>query len=332
MTHIALREDSASALQPARQALDAPRADMRFIPGRLFRMGSDRHYPEEAPAHRVFVDDFWIDRTPVTNRQFRQFIAGTGHVTCAEIPPDPAEYPDALPSMLKAGSLVFTPRADIVDLRDCRQWWTFTFGANWREPYGPGSSMEGMDDHPVVHVAYSDALAYAHWARKELPTEAEWELAARGGLEAAEFAWGDELTPNDCWMANTWQGVFPKENLAEDGYERTSPVLAFPPNAYGVYDMIGNVWEWTCDWFRAQHSPDAAKPCCIPRNPRGGTLQASYDPDQPAVRIPRKVLKGGSFLCAPSYCRRYRPAARHAQPIDTSTCHVGFRCVVRQGR
>jgi formylglycine-generating enzyme required for sulfatase activity len=202
-------------------------------------------------------------------------------------------------------------------------------GAYWRAPYGPGSSIEGLDDHPVVHIAYVDAVAYARWAGKELPTEAEWEFAARGGLEGAEFAWGDELAPNGRRMANTWQGVFPRENLAEDGYERTSPVTAFPPNAYGLYDMIGNVWEWTSDWFTAAHTSDPAKACCTPRNPRGGRQQDSYDPCQADVKIPRKTIKGGSFLCAPNYCRRYRPAARHAQPIDTSTCHVGFRCVVR---
>lgn len=310
---------------------DAQRAGMCRIAGGTFRMGSDHHYPEEAPAHRVRVDDFWIDRTPVTNRQFREFTASTGYVTYAQIPPDPKEYPGALPHMLRAGSLVFTPPAHPVDLRDWQRWWTFMAGANWRELYGPGSSIEGLDDHPVVHIAYVDAVAYARWTGKELPTEAEWELAARGGLDGAEFAWGDEIAPGNRCMANTWQGAFPRENLAEDGYERTSPVTAFPPNFYGVYDMIGNVWEWTSDWFTAKHSPDAPKACCVPRNPRGGQVNGSYDPCQPEIKIPRKVLKGGSFLCAPNYCRRYRPAARHAQPIDTSTCHVGFRCVVRSG-
>jgi formylglycine-generating enzyme required for sulfatase activity len=301
---------------------------MLFIAGGSFRMGSDRHYPEEAPAHRVNVDGFWIDSTPVTNRQFREFVAATGHVTYAEIPPDPKDYPNALPHMLKAGSLVFTPPQHTVDLRNWGAWWTFTFGANWREPYGPGSSIEGLDDHPVVHVAYVDVVAYARWAGKELPTEAEWEFAARGGLDEAEFAWGDDMNPDGRWMANTWQGGFPQENLADDGYERTSPVTHFPANGYGLHDMIGNVWEWTSDWYSAAHKANAAKACCIPRNPRGARMQESYDSCYPEVRIPRKVLKGGSFLCAPNYCRRYRPAARHAQPIDTSTCHVGFRCVV----
>lgn len=303
---------------------------MAWIPGGTFRMGSDRHYPEEAPVHRVRVAGFWIDRAPVTNREFRKFVNATGHVTFAEIKPKAEDYPGALPHMLKAGSLVFTPPPHPVDTRDWSLWWEFKFGANWRRPYGPRSSISGLDDHPVVHVAYCDAEAYARWAGKELPTEAEWEFAARGGLDGAEFAWGDELTPGGKSMANTWQGVFPHENLALDGYERTSPVMAFPPNGYGVYDMIGNVWEWTADWWSAGHEADAAKPCCIPQNPRGGSEQASYDPCLPAIRVPRKVLKGGSHLCAPSYCRRYRPAARHAEPVDTSTSHVGFRCVVRE--
>ena len=305
--------------------------DMVQIAGGTFRMGSNDHYVEEAPVHRVTVDDFWMDRTPVTNEQFRRFVSATGYVTYAEIPPDPKDYPGALEHMLKPGSLVFVPPRQSVDLRDWSQWWSYVFGANWRQPYGPGSSIDDIADHPVVHVAYRDALAYAQWARKELPTEAEWEYAARGALNDAEFAWGDELTPNGRHMANTWQGKFPLENVATDGYERTSPVQTYEPNGYGLYDMIGNVWEWTTDWFSPKHQPDAAKACCIPRNPRGARMQDSYDDCQPNIRIPRKVLKGGSFLCAPNYCRRYRPAARHAEPIDTSTCHVGFRCVVRAG-
>jgi sulfatase modifying factor 1 len=303
------------------------RDDMVRIPGSTFRMGSDKHYPEEAPVHRVSVDSFWIDRTPVTNRAFRTFIEATGYVTFAEIAPDAKDYPGALPHMLKAGSLVFTPPRRPVDLRDWSQWWSFQFGANWRQPYGVGTSIANMDDYPVVHIAYKDAEAYAHWAGKRLPTEAEWEFAARGGLEDAEFAWGDEFDPGGRSMANTWQGEFPNQNLATDGYERTSPVTAFPPNGYGVYDMIGNVWEWTSDWYSARHVPDAAKACCIPQNPRGAREDQSLDPCQPNIKIPRKVLKGGSHLCAPNYCRRYRPAARHAQPVDTSASHIGLRCV-----
>jgi len=308
----------------------ATREGMIQIPGGTFRMGSDMHYPEEAPVHRVTVDAFWIDRTPVTNREFRKFVAATGYVTFAEIPPDPKDYPGALPHMLKAGSLVFSPPDHRVDTRDWSQWWTFRFGANWKQPYGPGSSIDGLDDHPVVQVAYRDAEAYAKWAGKELPTEAEFEFAARGRLDGAEYAWGDELVPGGKHMANLWQGEFPHQNLGLDGYEHTSPVTAFPPNGYGVYDMIGNVWEWTTDWYSTKHEADAPKACCIPENPRGGPMEASYDPQLPKIRIPRKVLKGGSHLCAPSYCRRYRPAARHAEPVDTSTNHVGFRCVIRK--
>jgi formylglycine-generating enzyme len=302
--------------------------DMVRIPGGVFRMGSDLHYPEEAPAHRVTVSPFWIDSTPVTNRQFRRFVEATDYVTSAEVAPDPKDYPGALPRMLKPGSMVFTPPTHKVDLRDWSIWWKFEFGANWRRPRGRGHANHNLDDHPVVHVAYSDALAYAQWAGKDLPTEAEWEYAARGGLDGAEFAWGDEYTPGSRYMANTWQGEFPHENRATDGYARTSPVEAFPPNGYGLFDMIGNVWEWTNDWFSARHTPDAAKSCCIPENPRGAREADSYDANSP--RIPRKVVKGGSHLCAPNYCRRYRPAARHAQPVDTGMSHVGFRCVVRR--
>jgi sulfatase modifying factor 1 len=308
------------------------RADMIFIPGGTFRMGSDKHYPEEAPAHTVNVGPFWIDRTPVTNRQFRKFVNATGYVTFAEIAPESKDYPGALPHMLKAGSLVFNPPDHPVDTEDWMQWWTFKFGVNWRRPYGKRSSISGLDDHPVFHVTYGDAEAYAKWANKVPPTEAEFEFAARGGLGEAEYAWGDEFTPENRQMANTWQGMFPFENLTLDGFERTSPVTAFPPNGYGIYDMIGNVWEWTSDWFSSKHEADALKSCCIPENPRGGPEEASYDTCLPNIRVPRKVLKGGSHLCAPNYCRRYRPAARHAEPIDTSTSHVGFRCVQRRNR
>jgi formylglycine-generating enzyme len=304
-------------------------ADMVALAGGTFRMGSDQHYPEEAPAHDVTVSPFRIDRTPVTNRQFKAFVAATGYVTVAEIAPDPKDYPGAKPNMLRPGSMVFTPPHHPVDVRDWTQWWRFTFDANWRRPYGRGRDNHGLDDHPAVHIAYRDAEAYAAWAGKALPTEAEWEYAARGGLNEAEFAWGDELTPEGRQMANTWQGNFPNQNLALDGYTRTSPVGSFPENGYGLYDMIGNVWEWTTDWFSARHP--VTSPCCIPANPRGGAETDSIDPRDRSVRIPRKVVKGGSHLCAPNYCRRYRPAARHAQPIDSGMSHVGFRCVVRTG-
>lgn len=292
-------------------------------------MGSDRFYPEEAPVHHVAVDGFWIDATPVTNRQFKEFVKATGHVTVAETAPDPKDYPGALAHMLHAGSLVFSPPPHPVDLSDWSQWWQFLKGADWRHPYGPKSTINGLDNHPVVHVAHADALAYARWAGKDLPSEAEWEFAARGGLDGADYAWGDELTPGGVHRANTWQGRFPHENLARDGFDRTSPVKAFPPNGYGIHDMIGNVWEWTDDWYSPRHEADAPKACCIPRNPRGGREETSHDPGQPQVRIPRKVIKGGSHLCAPNYCQRYRPAARHAEAVDTSTSHLGFRCVNR---
>jgi formylglycine-generating enzyme required for sulfatase activity len=310
---------------------ERPRGSMLFIPGGTFRMGSDKHYPEEAPVHRITVDGFWMDRTPVTNRRFREFVEATGYVTFAEVDPDPKDYPGALPHMLKAGSLAFSQPNRLVDLRNFANWWSFKFGANWRRPYGKGSSIRGLDNHPVVHIVYRDAEAYAVWAGKDLPTEAEWEYAARGGLDQAEFAWGSALTPEGRHMANIWQGEFPCENLASDGYTRTSPVDAFPPNGFGLSDMIGNVWEWTTDWYSTSHPGDAPKACCIPENPRGGPEANSYDPCQPQIRIPRKVVKGGSHLCAPNYCRRYRPAARHAQPVDTSMSHVGFRCIVRRG-
>ena len=266
----------------------AARDGMIRIPGGTFRMGSDRHYSEEAPSHRVEVDGFWMDATPVTNAQFRAFVRATGHVTFAEIPPDPKDYPGALPHMLRAGSLVFDPPPYPVDLRGWSQWWTFRFGATWRKPYGPGSSIKGLDDHPVVHVAYRDAEAYAAWAGKSLPTEAEWEFAARGGLDDAEFAWGEELTPGGRHMANTWQGNFPHENTEADGYARTSPVRAFPPNGYGLHDMIGNVWEWTSDFW----SIDTAD---IIVGAEIAQIYTRYiEPGQPA-EVTFKVLPGEVF-------------------------------------
>jgi formylglycine-generating enzyme len=304
---------------------------MLWIPGATFRMGSDHHYPEEAPQHKASVDSFWMDRVPVTNTDFAKFAEETGYVTFAEIAPDPADYPGAIPEMLHPGSVVFTRPRQRTDLKVCT-WWNFVLGADWRHPAGPDSSIEGLEKHPVVHIAYRDAEAYAKWAGKDLPTEAEWEFAARGGLDGADFAWGDDLYKDGHHMANTWQGEFPWQNLRSDGYEGTSPVNAFPPNGYGLTDMIGNVWEWTTDWYAPRHPGDHAKACCVPQNPRGGNENASYDSAQPEIRIPRKVLKGGSHLCAPNYCRRYRPAARFPHAVDTSTCHVGFRCVIRPNR
>jgi formylglycine-generating enzyme len=305
-----------------------PFPGMVWVPGGSYVMGSNDHYPEEAPAHRVNVDGFWMDAHLVTNAQFREFVEATGYVTFCEIAPLAADYPGADPAMLVAASVVFVPPSHPVALDNVHQWWNFLPGANWRHPRGPGSSVEGMDDHPVVHVAFADVEAYARWAGKQVPTEAEWEMAGRGGCGDSEFAWGDELVPGGRHMANTFQGEFPWNDLAEDGHAGTSPVGSYPCNPYGLYDMIGNVWEWTCDWYSPGHVEPASKACCVPSNPRGAKREASYSADQ-AIRIPRKVMKGGSHLCAPSYCRRYRPAARMAQPLDTSTSHLGFRCIVR---
>lgn len=307
---------------------------MRYLEGGSFHMGSDRFYPEEAPMREVSVDPFWIDEIPVTNREFQRFVEATGHVTFAEIAPDPKDYPGMPPEMAQPGSLVFQRTRGPVDMGDFSQWWNFSFGADWRHPWGPDSSIEGLEDHPVVQVSWEDVQAYAQWAGKELPTEAEWEFAARGGLDRAEFAWGDELAPEGKMLANYWQGNFPYANQLLDGWERTSPVRSYPANDYGLFDMIGNVWEWTIDWWSLPSTPK--KPfkgaCCIPANPRGGKERESYDPCTPNIPISRKVLKGGSHLCAPNYCQRYRPAARHPQPVDSPTSHVGFRCIIRKAK
>lgn len=299
-----------------------PRPGMVWIPGGAFAMGSEDFYPEEAPVREAKVEGFWIDARPVTNRAFAAFVEDTSFVTSAEIAPTAEDYPDALPEQLVPASLVFTPTRGPVDLRDVQQWWRYVHGADWRHPYGPDSSLDGLLDHPVVHVAWRDVEAYVKWAGAALPSEAEWEFAARGGLAGAAYAWGDQYELGDKPLANVWQGRFPFENLATDGWIRTSPVGAYPPNGYGLYDMIGNVWEWTSDWW-STHALRTEQ-CCALKDPRVASIDAR-DP----CRIPRRVLKGGSHLCAPSYCQRYRPAARHAHPVDTSTSHIGFRCVVR---
>jgi formylglycine-generating enzyme required for sulfatase activity len=307
---------------------------MRFIAGGCFTMGAEGWYPEERPLRRVAVDGFWIDETPVTNRDFARFVAATGHVTLAEIAPDPKDYPGMDPALAVPGALVFTPPPGPVPLDQFQLWWRFVAGADWRHPQGPGSDLDslGLWDHPVVQVAYSDAAAYARWAGKALPTEAEHEFAARGGLDGKDYAWGDELAPEGRMLANYWQGLFPHHNSAEDGWAGTSPVGSFPANGYGLFDMIGNVWEWTQDWWEDRPRPVRKKrpdACCTVRNPRGGSQWASLDPAQPKLKIGRKVLKGGSHLCAANHCARYRPAARHPETIDTATCHIGFRCVKR---
>lgn len=310
----------------------APRLDrdMVWLPGGRFTMGSNSHYPEERPEREVEVQGFWIDRKPVTNAQFARFVEATGHRTVAEIAPNADDYPGALPELLVPASLVFSPPSRPVDPRGpASQWWEFRPGADWRHPTGPDSSIDDLADHPVVHVALEDVEAYLQWAGLALPTEAEWEYAAWGGSEGTEFAWGHELVPDGVHHANVWQGLFPYANLLEDGWLRTSPVGQFPANGFGLHDMIGNVWEWTADWWALPGSGQAEKAaghCCGAASQRARA--GSVDPNDPS-HMARRVLKGGSHLCAPNYCRRYRPAARHPHPVDTATSHVGFRAIRR---
>jgi len=279
------------------------RTGMVLIEGGTFTMGSARYYPEERPPRPARVERFLIDETPVTNAQFARFVAETGHVTLAERP---------APGLPKGGSAVFRPTDGPVDLSDPSQWWALVEGACWRHPVGPGSDLTGLEEHPVVHVAWDDAAAFAAWAGKRLPTEAEWEFAARGGLEGAEFAWGNRLSLDGILLANTWQGPFPHANALADGWARTSPVRTFPGNGFGLFDVIGNVWEWTVDeWSLPAHTGMPTRGCC------------AAGPDG---EVPTKVIKGGSYLCAPEYCQRYRPAARHPQAVGSPTGHLGFRC------
>jgi formylglycine-generating enzyme len=289
------------------------------LPGGSFRMGSTKFYPEEVPVRTVAVAAFAVERHPVTNAQFAEFVDDTGYVTVAEQPLDPALYPGVAPQDLVPGALVFRPTRGPVDLRDWRQWWHWSPGASWRRPFGPDSDRWDLADrldHPVVQVAYPDAAAYARWARRRLPTEAEWEYAARGGADTT-YSWGDDATPNGQLMANTWQGRFPYRNDGALGWRGTSPVDTFPPNGFGLSDTIGNVWEWTTTEFSAHHRLDEpAHGCCPP-------VQAD-----PTVS---QALKGGSHLCAPEYCHRYRPAARSPQSQDSATTHIGFRCVADVG-
>jgi formylglycine-generating enzyme len=292
-----------------------PAPGMTWVPGGEFAMGSEEFYPEERPVRRARVDGFWIDVNPVTVGEFRRFVKATGHVTTAERAPTAEDYPDADPALLVPGSIVFRPTRGPVDLGS-QVWWSYVPGASWRRPEGPASDTYTRGRHPVTHVTYEDAAAYADWAGKALPTEAEWERAARGGLEGARFAWGDEEAPDGRWLANTWQGEFPWQNLVLDGHIGTSPVGSYPPNGYGICDITGNVWEWTCDEFAIA---GAAAPCCAPAAARAA----------PAATTETRVIKGGSHLCAPNYCLRYRPAARQSEDVDTSTSHIGFRCVVR---
>ena len=297
--------------------------DLVEVPGGRFLMGSDMHYPEEGPTREVEVAPFRIARTAVTNAAYTAFVRATGYRTVAERPLDPAEFPGAPAQNLVPGSMVFTPTPGPVDLRHLSQWWTWTPGASWRHPEGPDSDIADRQDHPVVHVAAEDAAAFAGWAGLVLPTEAQWEKAARGGLQGAEFTWGTRPEGPGERLANYWHGDFPWR--AEVGYGTTAPVGSYPLNGYGLADMAGNVWEWTSDWYSERRFVDVAS-CCAPRDPRGGEAADSLDPAQPQFRVPRKVIKGGSFLCADSYCRRYRPAARRPQMVDTGMSHIGFRC------
>ena len=305
---------------------------MVWVPPGEFTMGTDDPHSmaNERPAHRVRLDGFWMDQHDVTNAEFRRFVQATGYVSTAERKPDWEEMKKQVPpgtprpadDQLVPGSLVFTPTPGPVPLDDLSAWWRWVPGAGWRHPQGPGSGLDGKDDHPVVQVSWDDAAAYAAWAGKRLPTEAEWEYAARGGLDGKRFAWGDEFRPGGKHMANTWQGEFPVHDTAEDGYAGTSPVGAFPPNGYGLSDMAGNVWQWCSDWYRADvHERCAKKGCCD--NPPGP--RESWDPADEYA--PRRVIKGGSFLCNPSYCESYRPSARRGTPPDTGSSHIGFRCV-----
>ena len=283
---------------------------MKLVEAGTFRMGSAEHYAEEAPVREVSLPAFAISPYAVTNAEYAAFVQATGYATVAERPLDPADFPGAPAANLQPGSMVFTRTPGPVDLRHLDQWWRWVPGASWRHPEGPGSTIEGRERHPVVQVAYEDAVAYADWAGLRLPSEAEWERAARGGLEGAEFTWGQAPEPDGERLANYWHGDFPWR--PEPGYGTTAPVGSFPPNRLGLYDMAGNVWEWTTDWY-------------------GGSEQASRDPRQPQFAVPRRVVKGGSFLCADSYCRRYRPAARRPQMIDTGMSHIGFRCAADAG-
>lgn len=306
---------------------------MVFIGGGEFLMGSDKFYPEEKPVRKVQVGSFYIDKYEVTNRDYKKFVDETGYVTVAERPLNPKIYPDAKPEMLVPGALVFQKTIAPVDLKNNFNWWAWVKGASWNHPYGPGSTIEHMEEHPVVNIAYEDAETYANWLGKDLPTEAEWEYAARGGLQEKTFTWGDEDVQLSVPMANTWQGEFPWQNLLTDCYEGTSPVGSFSANGYGLFDMAGNVWEWTSDWYLGNgvnhHSQTHKSRSISDFNPEVISPECSYDHWHPQVKIPGKVIKGGSHLCAPNYCLKYRPAARQPQMINTAMNHLGFRCIVR---
>jgi formylglycine-generating enzyme required for sulfatase activity len=313
-------EPTALAKRPA--PVRAPEG-MVWIPGGRFSMGSDYEpFNDSRPIHVVELDGYWLDKTPVTNAQFAKFVKATGYKTVAERKPSAADYPNVPPDKLVAGAVVFSPPAQPVPLDNVGQWWAWVPGADWRHPEGPKSDIEGRDDHPVVHVCWDDAVAFCKWSGKRLPTEAEWEFAARGGLTQKPFVWGDELRPGGKIMANTFQGRFPVQDRKEDGFARTSPVGKFAPNGFGLYDMAGNVWQWCSDWFRPDYY--AQSPAKNPQGPAD-----SYDPDEPG--IPKRVHRGGSFLCTDQYCSRYMPGGRGKGAVDTGTSHVGFRCALSPG-
>jgi formylglycine-generating enzyme required for sulfatase activity len=296
---------------------------MSWIPGGEFLMGSDfPMFRDARPVHLVYVDGFFIDKTEVTNEQFERFVKATGYVTVAERVPTAEEFPGAPPENLVAGSVVFTPPSTPVPLNNHFQWWGYIHGADWRHPQGPDSGISDKMDHPVVHVAYEDVVAFAAWAGKRLPTEAEWEFAARGGLAKKAYIWGDDFEPDGKAMANSFQGHFPDHNTHQDGYDTTAPVGSFPSNGYGLYDMAGNVWEWTSDWYRPDYYRSLAA-AGVPRNPQGPSN--SFDPSEPGVQ--KKVHKGGSYLCTDQYCARYMPGGRGKGALDTGTSHLGFRLV-----
>ena len=296
---------------------------MTWVPGGTFWMGCENcDMPDTTPVHLVNLDGFWMDTTPVTNAQFEAFVKATGYKTIAERRPDPKDFPGAPPEALVPGCAVFTPPAEPVSLDNPYRWWRYVPGASWRHPEGPGSSIQGRESHPVVHIAWDDAMAYAKWAGKRLPTEAEFEFAARGGLDRKDFAWGDDLKPDGKWAANIWQGQFPATNTQDDGYARTAPVHAFPANGFGLYDMGGNVWQWCSDWYRPDYYESLAGRDVV-KNPRGP--EDSYDPQEPG--IPKRVQRSGSFLCSDQYCRRYYVGSRGKGATDSGSSNVGFRCV-----
>jgi len=299
---------------------------MVWIPGGRFWMGTN-HMADAQPLHEVEVTGFWMDRTDVTNEEFARFVKATGYVTIAERPLDPKEFPNLAPEDLAPGSVVFTPPAGSVSLQDPLVWWRFVRGANWRHPNGPDSDLHGKGKYPVVQIAWPDAMAYAKWAGKRLPTEAEWECAARGGRDRQNYPWGNELNPKRKWMANTFQGHFPDKNTSEDGYAGVAPVASFPPNDFGLYDMAGNVWQWVSDWYRPDYYARLGRDG-IAIDPQGP--YDSFDPQEPG--IPKRVQKGGSFLCTDQYCERYISGARGKGDPETGTNHLGFRCVSAQLR